>query len=60
PVKLREQGYWKADMVRQVWNEHLSGREDYSFELWGILMFQAWLTKQGIWIGSGGKDEYAC
>ena len=43
PVKLREQGYWKADMVRQVWNEHLSGREDYSFELWGILMFQAWL-----------------
>ncbi|NMT63783.1 asparagine synthase (glutamine-hydrolyzing) [Marinobacter orientalis] len=44
PVKLREQGYWKADMVRQVWNEHLSGREDYSFELWGILMFQAWLN----------------
>tara|TARA_B100000749_G_scaffold177205_1_gene136847 strand:+ start:5872 stop:7047 length:1176 start_codon:yes stop_codon:yes gene_type:complete len=43
PVKLREQGYWKADMVRQVWSEHLSGREDYSFELWGILMFESWL-----------------
>ncbi|SNC74363.1 asparagine synthase (glutamine-hydrolysing) [Marinobacter sp. es.048] len=47
PARLREQGYWKADMVRQVWHEHLSGREDYSFELWGILMFQAWLANMG-------------
>lgn len=46
PARLREQGYWKAGMVRQVWSEHLSGREDYSFELWGILMFQAWLKEQ--------------
>ena len=60
PVKLREQGYWKTDMVRQVWNEHLSGREDYSFELWGILMFQAWLNEQGTYTGTGGKDDYAC
>jgi len=43
PVRLREQGYWKADMVRQIWSEHLSGREDYSFQLWGVLMFQSWL-----------------
>lgn len=42
PVKLREQGYWKADMVRQVWSEHVSGRRDYSFELWGVLVFQSW------------------
>ncbi|WP_405420030.1 asparagine synthase (glutamine-hydrolyzing) [Marinobacter flavimaris] len=40
---LTEQGYWNSDAVRWFWNEHLSGREDYSFELWGILMFQAWL-----------------
>lgn len=60
PLRLREQGYWKTDMVRQVWSEHLSGREDYSFELWGILMFQAWLKEQGTCIGTGDKDEYAC
>lgn len=41
---LTEQGYWNARAVRWFWNEHLSGREDYSFELWGILMFQAWLV----------------
>ncbi|WP_341582055.1 asparagine synthase (glutamine-hydrolyzing) [Marinobacter metalliresistant] len=55
PNRLREQGYFKPDMVRQVWNEHLSGREDYSSELWGILMFQAWLKEQGLQIGSGVK-----
>lgn len=44
PVNLRDQGYWNADRVRWVWKEHQSGREDYSFELWGILMFQAWLA----------------
>ncbi|MDF0750463.1 asparagine synthase (glutamine-hydrolyzing) [Marinobacter sp. 71-i] len=60
PLRLREQGYWKTAMVRQVWSEHLSGREDYSFELWGILMFQAWLKEQGTCIGTGDKDEYAC
>jgi len=42
PKRLREQGYWHEQGVRAVWQEHLRGREDYSFELWGILMFQAW------------------
>jgi asparagine synthase (glutamine-hydrolysing) len=36
-----------VDTVGWYWNEHLSGREDYSFELWGILMFQAWLRNEG-------------
>ena len=40
---LSEQGYWNADVVRWFWREHLSGREDYSFQLWGILIFQDWL-----------------
>lgn len=43
---LTDQGYWNAGVVRWFWNEHLSGREDYSFQLWGILMFQAWLEEQ--------------
>jgi asparagine synthase (glutamine-hydrolysing) len=47
PTKLTEQGYWNVDTVGWFWNEHLSGREDYSFELWGILMFQAWLRNEG-------------
>jgi len=43
--RLAQQAYWHTGMVRWMWKEHLSGREDYSFELWGILMFQAWLNE---------------
>lgn len=46
PAKLKDQGYWNVDMVRWTWNEHLSGREDYSFQLWAILMFQDWLNSR--------------
>lgn len=42
-VRLRNQGYWHEKYVRNLWKEHLRGVEDYSSELWGILMFQAWL-----------------
>lgn len=41
--RLEQQGYWHADTLRWYWEEHLTGREDYSFELWGVLMLQAWL-----------------
>lgn len=42
PSRLQAQGFLHSATVRWFWSEHLSGREDYSFELWGILMFQAW------------------
>ena len=32
--------------VRAMWDEHLSGRRDRQFELWDVLMFQAWLRAQ--------------
>lgn len=40
--RLKEQGYWRPETIRWLWKEHQKGREDYSAELWGILMFQAW------------------
>ena len=40
--RLNDQGYWHTKRIRWLWEEHLSGREDYSFELWGIMMFQSW------------------
>lgn len=44
--RLQAQGYWKTEVVRWFWQEHLSDREDYSFELWSILMFQSWLDAE--------------
>lgn len=42
PRLLADQGYFHCATVRQVWNEHKSGRANRISQLWPILMFQAW------------------
>ena len=41
--RMRQEGFWEVRPIRQAWTDHLEGREDYCFQLWGVLMFQAWL-----------------
>ena len=45
--RLAQEGYWDAARIRQTWQDHLDERADYSFQLWGVLMFQAWLEASG-------------
>jgi asparagine synthase (glutamine-hydrolysing) len=45
-VRLEREGYWNAPLVRQAWDEHCSGKRNWSARLWTILMFQAWLEAQ--------------
>jgi asparagine synthase (glutamine-hydrolysing) len=40
--RLREGGVFRPGPVRDVWREHLSAASDRTFQLWCILMFQAW------------------
>ncbi|WP_148255183.1 asparagine synthase (glutamine-hydrolyzing) [Aidingimonas lacisalsi] len=42
---LRQDGYFRAEPVRRMWADHLSGRRDWQYHLWDILMFKAWLQK---------------
>lgn len=32
--------------VAEVWSEHLAGRSDRGYEIWAILMFQAWRASE--------------
>lgn len=43
PDRLRREGYLRPEPVRQMWDEHCRGQRHWQHELWGILMFQAWL-----------------
>jgi len=42
--RLKHEGYFHEPMITQKWKEHLSGKADHSFQLWGVLVFQAWLV----------------
>ncbi len=43
--RIRREGYFNPELVQQLWQQHLSGKYDWTPRLWAILMFQAWLDK---------------
>ena len=40
--RLRREGYLLSAPIRAKWTEHLSGRRNWQYWLWNVLMFQAW------------------
>jgi asparagine synthase (glutamine-hydrolysing) len=43
--KLKQKGYFFPKPIQQKWQEHLAGKKNWHYELWDILMFQAWLEQ---------------
>lgn len=44
--RLRREGYFHPAPIRVKWLEHLSGKRNWQYHLWDVLMFQAWLENQ--------------
>lgn len=40
--RLRREGYFHPRPIREKWEDHLSGRRNWQYWLWNVLMFQAW------------------
>ncbi len=45
PETLRRQGYLQPDAVGRLLEQHASGREDLSRQLWGLLAFTLWYER---------------
>ena len=46
-TRLKREGYLNPTPIRKKWAEHLSGRRNWQYHLWDVLMFQAWLEHWG-------------
>ncbi|NQT33470.1 MAG: hypothetical protein HQ594_07350 [Candidatus Omnitrophica bacterium] len=42
---MKKDGILDPRPVRKIWDEHLSGRKNWQYHLWDVLMFQAWKRK---------------
>jgi asparagine synthase (glutamine-hydrolysing) len=43
---LREEGFFDPRPIRTKWTEHVSGRRNWHYYLWDILIFESWLREQ--------------
>jgi asparagine synthase (glutamine-hydrolysing) len=41
---LQESGFFDPIPVLDKWNQHASGKRNWGYALWSVLMFQAWLS----------------
>ena len=46
--KLKHEGILDPQSIRQKWAEHLSGKRNWQYMLWNILMFQAWMETYNV------------
>lgn len=46
--RLKREGFFNPGPIVQKWHEHLSGRGNWQYYLWSVLMFQAWLDTEPV------------
>ena len=43
--RLRREGIFNVEPIRNAWERHLRGKASLGYRLWSVLMFQAWLER---------------
>jgi len=46
--RLNQENFFNTKLVRDIWSDHLSGRNNRQSDIWAILMFQAWIDSNKI------------
>jgi asparagine synthase (glutamine-hydrolysing) len=46
--RLKREGFFDPAPIREKWLEHASGRRNWAYWLWDILMFETWLQHQSL------------
>ena len=44
PTLIKDQGFLNPLAVEQRWRAHREGHADLTFQVWSLLMFQAWVV----------------
>ena len=45
PARLRREGIFEPTVIERRWHQHQAGLEDWSIQLWTVLMAQGWLDR---------------
>ena len=43
PTRIAADGLMQPEPIRRAWTEHLSGRSNNAYQLWDVLMLNAWI-----------------
>ncbi len=46
--RLKQEGFFNPQPIREKWQQHLSNKQNWQHPLWTVLMFQAWKRE---WLG---------
>ena len=46
--RLRRDGLLEPGPIRKKWSEHVSGRRNWHYYLWDVLVLQAWREAHGV------------
>jgi len=44
--RIKREGYLNPEPILHSWISHISGKHNYGYRLWSVLMFQVWLEQQ--------------